>query len=115
MSLACITTTRNSIHNQIPSLARTWRLLPAPISTLTWTRNGFPAGSSALNIADQEHNSYAMFGQADYNVTEQFIVTAGLRWTSENKDMTNTFTENPTPAPARIPAVRGNSAQGRCG
>jgi iron complex outermembrane receptor protein len=63
----------------------------------------FPAGSSALNIADQEHNSYAVFGQADYNVTEQFIVTAGLRWTSENKDMTNTFTENPTPAPAGFP------------
>jgi len=59
----------------------------------------FPAGSSALNIASQEHNSYAAFGQADYRVTEQFIVTAGLRWTSENKDMTNTFTENPTPAP----------------
>jgi iron complex outermembrane recepter protein len=64
-----------------------------------FTQEFFPAGSSALNIADQEHNSYAMFGQADYNVTEQFIVTAGLRWTSENKDMTNTFTEDPTPAP----------------
>jgi iron complex outermembrane recepter protein len=59
----------------------------------------FPAGSSALNVADQKHNSYAVFGQADYHVTEQFIVTAGLRWTTENKDMTNIFTENPTPAP----------------
>ncbi len=59
----------------------------------------FPAGSSALNIADQTHYSYAGFGQADYRVTEQFIVTAGLRWTAENKDMQNTFTENPTPAP----------------
>jgi len=59
----------------------------------------FPAGSSALNVADQTHYSYAAFGQADYHVTEQFIVTAGLRWTTENKDMTNIFTENPTPAP----------------
>ncbi len=59
----------------------------------------FPGGSSALNIADQTHYSYAAFGQADYHVTEQFIVTGGLRWTAENKDMSNTFTEDPTPAP----------------
>jgi len=59
----------------------------------------FPAGSYALNTADQTQYSYAAFGQFDYHVTEQFIVTAGLRWTTENKDMQNTFTENPTPAP----------------
>lgn len=59
----------------------------------------FPAGSSALNVATQEHTSYAVFGQADYRVTDQFIITAGLRWTFENKDMQNIFTENPTPAP----------------
>lgn len=59
----------------------------------------FPPGSSALNVAHQEQYSYAAFGQADYRVTEQFIVTAGLRWTSENKDMQNTFTESPDPAP----------------
>lgn len=58
-----------------------------------------PAGSSALNVADQKHESYAIFGQADYHITEQWILTAGLRWTSENKDMQETFTENPTPAP----------------
>jgi outer membrane receptor protein involved in Fe transport len=58
-----------------------------------------PAGSSALNVADQKHNSYAIFGQADYHLTDQFVLTGGLRWTSENKDMQNTFTENPTPAP----------------
>ncbi len=55
--------------------------------------NPLPPGN-ALNVADQEHSSYAVFGQADYNVTEQFIVTAGLRWTFEDKDMTNTFTQN---------------------
>lgn len=63
----------------------------------------FPGGSSALNVADQKHNSYAVFGQADYRLTDQFTVTAGLRWTAENKDMQNVFTENPTPAPAGFP------------
>jgi iron complex outermembrane receptor protein len=60
----------------------------------------FPPGSSALNVADQKQYSYAAFGQADYRVTEQWVVTAGLRWTNENKDMQNTFSESPTPAPA---------------
>ena len=54
-----------------------------------------PAGSSATNVADQKHDSYAIFGQADYHITDQWVLTAGLRWTDENKDMTNTFTENP--------------------
>ena len=58
-----------------------------------------PPGSSALNVADQKHDSYAIFGQADYHITEQWILTAGLRWTDENKEMTNIFTENPDPAP----------------
>jgi iron complex outermembrane receptor protein len=59
--------------------------------------NPFPPGTGALNVADQEHTSYAVFSQADYRVTEQFTVTAGLRWTFENKDMTNTFTQDASP------------------
>lgn len=58
-----------------------------------------PAGSSARNTADQQHDSYAVFGQADYHFTEQLVMTGGLRWTDENKEMTNVFTENPDPAP----------------
>lgn len=58
-----------------------------------------PPGSSASNAADQKQYSYAAFGQADYHLTEQLVLTGGLRWTDENKEMTNVFTENPTPAP----------------
>ncbi len=60
-----------------------------------------PPGN-AVNVADQQHTSYAVFSQADYNVTEQFIITAGLRWTFENKDMTNTFTQNGA-SPTNVP------------
>jgi iron complex outermembrane receptor protein len=67
--------------------------------------DGFPPGSTALDLGEQEHDSYAVFGQADYRVTEQFVVTAGLRWTYEDKDMTNTFTQDasPTPVPGSAP------------
>jgi len=57
--------------------------------------SSLPAGSSALNTADQEQDSYAIFGQADYYLTDELVLTAGLRWTDENKDMKNVFTENP--------------------
>ncbi len=53
----------------------------------------FPDGSFALDIAEQEHEAYAVFGQVDYNLTDSIVLTAGLRWTHEDKDMTNTFTE----------------------
>ena len=67
---------------------------PLPPATL-------PAGGSALNTADQKHDSYAIFGQADYHITDQWVLTAGLRWTDENKEMTNIFTETPDdPVPA---------------
>ena len=58
-----------------------------------------PPGYTARNNADQKHNSYAIFGQADYNITEQFVVTAGLRWTKENKEMSELFTEFPCDLP----------------
>ena len=53
----------------------------------------FPDGSFALDVAEQEHEAYAVFGQVDYNLTDTIVLTAGLRWTHEDKDMTNTFTE----------------------
>jgi iron complex outermembrane recepter protein len=67
--------------------------------------NPFPPRANALNVAEQEHNSYAIFGQADYRITEQFVVTGGLRWTYEKKDMTNTFTQaaSPTNVPYSAP------------
>lgn len=63
----------------------------------------FPGGSFARNVADQKHYNYAIFGQGDYHVSDTFIVTAGLRWTTENKDMQNTFTESPDPVPTGFP------------
>ncbi len=73
-----------------------------------------PEGSSARNTADQQHDSYAIFGQADYHFTEQFVVTGGLRWTDENKEMTNIFTENPTPAPPGFHWLDRTGPQAKC-
>jgi iron complex outermembrane recepter protein len=61
---------------------------------LTVFPGAFPGGTGALNVAEQEHQSYAIFGQFDYSLTESFLLTAGLRWTKEEKDLTNTFTQD---------------------
>ncbi len=53
----------------------------------------FPAGGLARNVSAQDNKAYAVFGQVDYNLTNALVLTAGLRWTREQKDMQNFFTE----------------------
>jgi outer membrane receptor protein involved in Fe transport len=55
--------------------------------------NLFPAGGFAQDVSEQEHQAYAVFGQIDLSLTDSVQLTAGLRWTKEDKDMVNTFTE----------------------
>ncbi len=63
------------------------------------TSLAFPQDFLANHIADQEHESWAIFGQFDYNITDQLILTAGLRYTQEDKDMNTVFTETIAGAP----------------
>ncbi len=54
----------------------------------------FPAGTGSRNVASQDHNTWALFGQFDYNLTDSLVLTAGGRWTKEDKDMVNVFTQD---------------------
>lgn len=56
--------------------------------------DAFPAGSSSLDVAEQDNKSYAIFGQFDYSVTDKLLLTAGLRWTKEKKNLQNRFTDD---------------------
>ncbi len=53
----------------------------------------FPSDGFARDLAQQDHTAYAVFGQMDLNLSDSVVLTAGLRWTKEDKDMVNTFTE----------------------
>ena len=44
-----------------------------------------PAGSEYIDDARSVTQSYAAFGQANYKITDQFIATAGLRYTYDDK------------------------------
>lgn len=59
--------------------------------------NAFVDGTGSFDTASQEHESYAVFGQFDYNITDSLLLTAGLRYTKEDKDMTNIFVDDASP------------------
>lgn len=70
----------------------------------TASAQAFVPDMVASHSAKQEHESWAIFGQFDYNLTETVILTAGIRYTEEDKKMTTVFSESWTPsAPAFAP------------
>jgi iron complex outermembrane receptor protein len=54
----------------------------------------FPAGEFSENLSTQEQKSWAVFAQADLDITEQLVLTAGIRYLDEEKDMNVTFNES---------------------
>jgi outer membrane receptor protein involved in Fe transport len=53
-----------------------------------------PAGTGFDHVAAQEHESYALFAQFDYQFTDELTLTAGIRYTDESKDLATEFSEN---------------------
>lgn len=53
-----------------------------------------PAGTGFDHVAQQEHESYALFAQFDYQFTDELTLTAGIRYTDESKDLATEFSEN---------------------
>jgi outer membrane receptor protein involved in Fe transport len=54
----------------------------------------FPAGEFSENLSTQEQKSWAVFAQADFDISEQLVLTAGIRYLDEEKDMNVTFNES---------------------
>jgi len=47
-----------------------------------------PRGIAFFTDSDQETTSWALFGQANYDLTDQLTLTAGVRYNDEEKDFT---------------------------
>lgn len=54
----------------------------------------FPANEFANDAMSQEHESYAIFAQADFDLTDRLVLTAGVRYTEEEKNIIGLFTNN---------------------
>ena len=69
------------------------------------TGNLAPPGTFAREVMLQEHDSWAVFAQFDFDLTDTVTLTAGLRYTDENKDLNGQFTESPLGPPPDVTAI----------
>ena len=64
------------------------------------TGPAIPPGGKAIDVMQQDHEAWALFGQVDVELLEQWRVSAGVRYTDENKELSGTFIQdNFGPAP----------------
>ena len=56
----------------------------------------------------QDHEAWAVFGQVDVQLLEQWSVSAGLRYTDEKKRLDGTFTQGNTGPPPDFAAIGTN-------
>ena len=89
----------NGINSLSAALAPLSQLTGGLVPALPMVANPFPAGSSAQDMMMQEHEAWALFGQLDFSLTEQFKLSAGLRYTDENKELQGSFTQGNTGPP----------------
>jgi iron complex outermembrane recepter protein len=54
----------------------------------------FPTDGHSDNFSVQDQTSWAVFSQADFNVSDNVVLTIGLRYLDEQKDMDVIFTES---------------------
>ncbi len=54
----------------------------------------FGADEFSANYSTQDQTNWAVFGQVDYNMREDLILTLGLRFTSDEKDIDMDFRES---------------------
>ncbi len=70
----------------------------------------FVNGGFAREIMLQDHTSWAVFSQVDFELSESFRLTVGLRFTNEDKDLNGQFLQNPLGAPPDLVAIGTEAA-----
>lgn len=70
----------------------------------------FVNGGFAREIMLQDHSSWAVFGQFDFDLSDAFRLTVGLRYTKEDKDLGAQFLENALGPPPDLAAIAAESA-----
>ncbi len=65
----------------------------------------FPANAFARDDMRQEHESIAVFAQADFELADDWLLTAGLRYTDEEKDLVGVFSNSQVGPPPDLTAI----------
>ncbi len=69
------------------------------------TATAFPDDAFATDNMQQQHESYAVFGQVDFALSEVLTLTAGIRYTDESKDLIYNYTNSPIGPTADINTI----------
>jgi outer membrane receptor protein involved in Fe transport len=94
---------------QIQGCLGTGGAMPPP-SPLAATGPAFPAGQSLEDVYAQRSDSFAIFTNNTYSVTEQFDITLGLRYTLDDKSLQGLQTNGTGAGAATCTAGLGNQA-----
>lgn len=65
----------------------------------------FPANVFALDDITQEQDAWAVFGQAEFPLTDRFLLTVGARYTDEKKDIDAVYTQTAQGPPPDLEAI----------
>ena len=72
----------------------------ATMGALPTAASAFPGSAYATDDMTQDQESFAIFAQADFEMTDDLVLTAGLRYTDETKKLDGKFLNSPLgPAP----------------
>ena len=64
-----------------------------PLQQLGFGGIGFPAGGNGRNVMKQKQDAWAIFGQVEYELRDDLVLTAGARYTEESKELDGRFTQ----------------------
>ena len=103
--LTIVNPTVSGVTQFVDGIAAATEIFPGPPLNLPPTGLAFPPGTFAREIMLQDHQSWAVFAQFDFDLTERVMLTAGLRYTDETKDLNGVFLESPLGPPPDVTAI----------
>lgn len=76
--------------------------------TLPMAASPFPVGTFADDVVTQEQDSWAVFGQADFPLGEDWTLTLGARYTDEEKKMNAAYVQSAQGPPPNLDLIEQN-------
>ncbi len=64
-----------------------------PVQQAGFTGVAFPSGVTGRDVVDQDHSSWAVYGQWDYYLSPELTATLGARYTRDDKDIDGLYTQ----------------------
>jgi outer membrane receptor protein involved in Fe transport len=94
----------SQLDNPLAGLGGDGSIQPAGVGFPS-TALGDSSDSFSTDLIVQEHESWAVFGQVDFPLGDNFVVTLGARYTEEDKTMIGRFTQGAQGPPIDLDAL----------